>query len=101
MRFLVVLDPSGSEDGSSVRGVISEFALGSCFKVGVIAAQFIVGVDLIQSILIAEELILREAHIISFGIEFVGLLSGKVLTVASRMVPMVVLKNILVLFLYI
>ena len=83
VRFLVVFDSSGSEDGSSVSRVISKFALGSCFEVGVIAAEFVVGIDLIESVLIAEELILGEAHVVFLGIEFIGLFSGKVLTPTS------------------
>jgi hypothetical protein len=83
VRFLVILDSSGSEDGSSVSGVISKFALGSCFEVRVIATQLIVSINLIQGILIAEELILGEAHVISLRVEFIGLLSCKVLTPTS------------------
>ena len=98
MRFLIVFDPSCSEDGSSVSRVISEFTLCRCFEVRVIASQFIVGIDLIQSILIAEELILSEAHVISFGIEFIGLFSREGLTATSGMVPMVVFQHILGLF---
>jgi len=90
MRFLIILDSSSSEYGSSVSRVISEFTLGGCFKVSVIAAQFVMGIDLIQRILVAEVLILSEAYIISFCMELVGLFCGEVLTPTSRMVPMVV-----------
>lgn len=91
MRFLVILDTSCLEQRPSVGGVVPEFTLGRRLEICEIAAQLVVRVNLIQRILIAEELILSEANIIPFRIEFIGLFRRKVLTPTSRVVPMVML----------
>ena len=81
VRFLVVLDPSRSEEWPSVIRVISEFALSSRFEVRVIATQFIVRIDLIEGVLVTEKLILCETNIISLGIKFISLFGSEVLTI--------------------
>lgn len=95
MRFLVVLDPSCSEERASVIRVISEFSLSRRLEVCVIATQLVMCIDLIEGVLVAEELILGEADIVPFGIEFVGLFCRKVLAITSRVVPMMMLQHIL------
>ena len=67
VRFLVVLDPSCSEERASVIRVISEFSLSRRLEVCVIATQLVMGIDLIEGVLVAEELILGEADIFSSG----------------------------------
>ena len=52
-------------------------------------------IDLVQRVLIPEELILGEIHIISLEIEFISLLRCEILTITPRMVPVMILKNIL------
>lgn len=83
MRFLVVLDPSCLEEWCSVSRVISEFTLRGRLEVRVIATEFVVSINLIKGVLVAKELILSEADIISLGIEFIGLFRGKVLAITS------------------
>lgn len=90
VRFLVVLHPSRSEEWSSVIRVISEFALSSRLKVRVIASQLVVSVNLIEGVLVTEELVLREVHIISFGIEFISLFCREVLAITPGVIPMMV-----------
>ena len=98
MRFLIVFDSSRFEDWPSLSRIISELARSCCLKVCVIASQFIVGIDLIQSVLIAEEFVLGEAHVVFLLIEFIGLFCSKVLTPTSRVVPMMAFKDILSFF---
>ena len=91
MRFLIILDASGSELRSTLIRVISELILLRRLKVSVITAKLIVRRYLIQCVLISFEFILGEADVVTLRIEFVGLFCREVLTITSRVVPMVVL----------
>ena len=98
MRFLVVFCAPGYEQGSSIIGVVSEFIHGCGFEVGVVAAQLVVRIDLVQRVLVPEKLILRETQIVSLRVELISLLGRKILAPAPRMVPVVPLQRILYLF---
>ena len=100
MRFLIIFDSFCFENGSSVHGVVSEFTHGCCFKVSMVSSQFVVSINLIQCILVSEEFVLGEIEIISLGIKFVCLFCRKVLTPTSRVIPVMVLQNILRFLIY-
>ena len=58
------------------------------------------GIDLVQGVLVPEELILSEVHIISLHVEFISLLCCEVLTITPRMVPMMIFKYIFSFLIY-
>lgn len=95
MRFLIIFNSLCFEKSSSILGVIPEFAHRCRFKVRVISTQLVVGINLVKSILVPKEFILSKVHIIFLSIEFISLFSCKVLTITSRMVPMMIFENIL------
>lgn len=93
--LLVILGPSRSERCGSVRRVITKHALCCGLEISVIAAQFVVSVDLVQSVLITEVFILSETCVVSLCVEFVCLFCCEVLAPTSRVVPMMMLEHIL------
>ena len=95
VRLLVVLDPLGFEERSSLHRVVSEFALGCCFEISMVAAELVVRVYLIQGILVPEELVLGEAQVVALRIKLISLLGSEVLAVTARVIPVVVLEHIL------
>lgn len=100
VRLLIILHAPSLEHRATLERVIPELALRRRLEVRMIAPQLIVRVDLIQSVLITEELILGEADIITLRIEFVGLFRREVLTPTPGVVPMMVLQVVLVFLRY-
>ena len=95
MRLLVVFGSFGLEEWASVVGVISKFIHCGRFEVCVVAAQFVVCINLIQRILVPKKLILRKTEIVPLFAELVRLLRREVLAPAARVIPVVPLEQIL------
>ena len=94
MRFLIVFYFTGGKNRMSFRWIVSELALSSGLKVGVVYAKVIVSANLIQGILIPKEFVLCEIYWIFFMLKTFELLSAKVLTPASWVVPMRTLQGV-------
>lgn len=60
-----------------------------------VSSQFVVRVDLIQSILVSKEFILSKTKIILLCVELISLFGRKVLTPAPGVIPVVALEQIL------
>ncbi len=93
--FLVVLGVTRGEQGSAMGGVVAEPGVSGGFEDGRVGAELVVGVDLVQRILVAHELVLREVHRVFLLHELLQLLRLEVLRPAARVVPVVALKIVL------
>lgn len=94
---MIILDVSGGEPRFSLIGVISELIVVGGLEQRAIVAEVVVGADLVEGVLLAEELVADEGGHVALICETVVLLGAEVFLPAPTVVPVTPLQFILLL----